>query len=179
MPTHVALLRAVNLAGRNMVKMADLCAVFDEVGFPGAKSLLQSGNVVFDAGDRDARGLEKLLEDATARRLGLGTDFMVRTTREWRRIVAVNPFPRQAADDPAHLLVGVLKGTPARGAEARLNAAITGRETARVIGAQVYIHYPDGVGRSKLTPAKIDRALGVHGTARNWNTVLKIGALLG
>lgn len=159
--------------------MADLCAVFDEVGFPGAKSLLQSGNVVFDAGARDTKKLEKLLEDATAKTLGVETTYIVRTAAEWKRLVAANPFTREAKEDPARLVAFVLKTEPPKGAEQALNSAVKGREVGRVVGACAYIHYPDGQGRSKLTTAVIEKTLGRPGTARNWNTVLKVFSLLG
>jgi uncharacterized protein (DUF1697 family) len=179
MPSHVALLRAINLAGKNMVRMSELCALFGEEGFPNAKSLLNSGNVVFDGGARDSAAIEKKLELATAKRLGVSTDFMVRTAAQWKKLVSANPFAREAKDDPGRLVAFVLKTTPARGAEAHLTEAIRGREYARVIGSCAYIVFPDGQGRSKLTPAVIERALGARGTARNWNTVLKLLTVLG
>jgi len=177
-PTHVALLRGINLAGKRSVKMADLCALFTKLGFTDVKSLLNSGNVVFAAKGRTTAQIEKVLEEATAKHLGIETDYMVRTAAEWRAIIAANPFPREAKTDPARLVAGVLKTTPPKGAEQALNDAIVGREVARVIGSVAYIYFPDGQGRSKLTPAVTDRSLGTRGTARNWNTVLKIGALL-
>lgn len=176
---HIALLRAVNVAGHNMVSMRELRALFAELGFKDAKSLLQSGNVVFDGGARDAKKLEKLLEDATKKRLGVETDFFVRSAEQWKRIVAALPFKKEAKEDPQRLAAFVLKDAPARGAEAKLGEAIKGREYARVIGACAYIVYPDGFGRSKLTNAVVEKALGVRGTARNWNTVLKLLSALG
>ncbi len=176
---HIALLRAVNVAGYNKVGMQDLCALFAELGFKDAKSLLQSGNVVFNGGARDTKKIEKLLEDATKKRLGVETDYFVRSAEQWKRIVAALPFEKEAKEDPARLAAFVLKDSPPRGTEQKLNDAIKGCEYARVIGSCAYIVYPDGMGRSKLTNAVVEKALGVRGTARNWNTVLKLLSALG
>jgi uncharacterized protein (DUF1697 family) len=177
MTTVIALLRAINVGGRRMAAMADLRAMLDAMGFGAARSLLQSGNLVFDSpGPGDAR-LEALLEGEAEKRLGLRTDFLVRTAGEWRAIVAANPFPREAKDDPAHLLMTALKGSPIAGGVAALREAIAGRERALAHGREIYVVYPDGIGRSRLTGALIERKLGVRGTARNWNTVLKLAAL--
>jgi uncharacterized protein (DUF1697 family) len=176
MTTHVALLRAINLAGKNVVNMANLRSLFEELGFSQAQSLLQSGNVVFDGRARKPAELERVLEQATAKRLGVQTDYFVRTSKEWSQIVATNPFRREAKEDPGHLLVVCLKKAPAAADVRALQAAILGRESVRAEGRQAYIVYPDGVGRSKLTATVIESKLGTRGTARNWNTVLKLEA---
>ena len=96
-----------------------------------------------------------------------------------RGLIAANPFPEQAASDPAHLvLMGTLRDAPsAGGREDALRAAIKGREIVQARGRHLYIVYPDGIGPSKLTGGVIERALSTRGTARNWNTVLKLAAL--
>ncbi len=175
MTTHIALLRAVNVGGRS-IAMADLRAMFAALGFADARTLMQSGNVIFDGGAETGAALESLLELETETRLRLRADYLVRSAREWTAIVAGNPFPRQAADDPAHLVAMPLKSAPTKPAVAALEAAIKGRETVRVKGRTLYIVYPDGIGRSKLTIALIEKTLGTRGTARNWNTVLKLQA---
>jgi len=177
MPTYIALLRAVNLPGHNKVAMADLRDLLSDVGFGDPRSLLQSGNLVFRADARTGSALEGLLETEVERRLGLGTDFLVRSAREWAKAVARNPFPEEARRDPAHLLVMFLKGAPAGKVVDALQASITGPEVVRAEGKHLYITYPAGIGRSRLTTALIERSLGTRGTGRNWNTVLKLGAL--
>src|SRR5205823_5130806 len=112
--------------------------------------------------------LEKLLEK------NLEAAVFVRTAAEWAKIVARNPFPAEAKSDPGHLIVMLLKDEKD---VAALQAAIVGREIMRADGRQLYIVYPDGQGTSKLTNAVIERKLGTRGTARNWNTVLKLAAL--
>lgn len=173
----VALLRAINLAGRNRVSMRDLRDLFGALGFEDAQTLLQSGNVVFRS-DASAGDVERLLEDAVASRLGTKTEFFVRTARAWTEIVAANPFVDEARNDPGRLVVMVLKDAPASQSVGALQRSIKGREVVRARGRQAYITYPDGMGRSRLTVAAIEQKLGTRGTARNWNTVLKLARLL-
>ena len=178
MTTWIALLRGINVGGHKMVGMADLRELLTELGFLDARSLLQSGNLVFRSDGQKSAQLERLLEAETEKRLGVQSDFFVRTADEWRALVARNPFRKEAKGDPAHLLVMLLKDAPDAKNVKALQAAITGREIVRADGRQAYIVYPDGVGRSRLTNALIERKLGTRGTARNWNTVLKVADLL-
>src|SRR3989449_3166749 len=174
---HIALLRGINVGGHKLVSMADLRDLLTELGLTDVRSLLQSGNLVFGANGRTAAQLERLLEAEAEQRLGLQTDFFVRTAKEWKDVVAHNPFRKEAARDPAHLVVMSLKDAPSVTRVKALQAAITGREVVRAAGKHLYIVYPDGIGLSRLTNALIDKQLGTRGTGRNWNTVLKLGAL--
>jgi uncharacterized protein (DUF1697 family) len=174
---YVALLRAVNLAGHNKVAMADLRAWLEDLGFSNPRTLLQSGNVVFEGGAQPIERLEATLEADAKKRLKIATPFVVRTGDDLTRVVARNPFKKEAAADPAHLLVVFAKGELAPANVKSLQDAIVGREVVRADGRHLFVVYPDGIGRSKLTAALIDRKLGVAGTARNWNTVLKLKEL--
>jgi uncharacterized protein (DUF1697 family) len=177
MTCTIALLRAVNVTGHNRVAMADLRQLVTELGFQDVRSLLQSGNLVF-RGDRQASApLERLLEREAAARLDLQTDFFVRTAAEWKRIVAANPFRAEAARDPGHLVLMVLKAAPTVEHLRALRSVITGREVVEIRDRHAFIVFADGIGRSRLTTALIERKLGTRGTGRNWNTVLKLGAL--
>ena len=177
MTTYVALLRGINVGGHKPVAMADLHHLLTQLGLADARSLLQSGNLVFGANGRTAARLERLLEAEAAKRLGLQTDFFVRSAKEWKSVVANNPFSKEAARDPGHLVVMALKDAPKDTDVKALQAAITGREVVRAGGKHLYIVYPDGIGRSRLTNAVIDKLLGTRGTGRNWNTVLKLASL--
>lgn len=179
MTTHVALLRGINVGGRKMVPMADLRSLVTRLGFGDVRSLLQTGNLVFESQGRRPAQLERLLQDAFDRELGLETEVFVRTTAEWRQLVASNPFPAQATSDPARLVLMCLKDAPTPAALKSLRAAIVGREQLRADRRAVYLVYPDGMGTSKLSSALIERMLQTRGTARNWNTVLKVAATLG
>jgi uncharacterized protein (DUF1697 family) len=177
MTTYIGLLRAINLGAYNKIKMADLRQVLVDLGLEDPKTLLLSGNVVFGSPSQPAAKLERLLQDATAKHLGVTTDFFVRTAKEWNAIVDANPFPANARRDPSRLVMMCLKDAPSPAAVKALQSAITGSEVVKAKGPQAYFVYPDGIGRSKLTTALIERMLSTRGTARNWNTVMKLGAL--
>jgi uncharacterized protein (DUF1697 family) len=178
MAAYVALLRAVNLAGHNSISMADLKAVAAGAGLAEPRTLLQSGNLLFQSTARSSAGLEKVLETALAKELDLKTPVMVRSLAEWRAAIAANPHAAEARKDPGHLLLMPLKGKPPAAGVAALQAAIVGRETVRAVGSALYMIYPDGIGRSKLKTSLIEKKIGVVGTGRNWNTVLKVLAAL-
>jgi uncharacterized protein (DUF1697 family) len=177
MCTQIALLRAVNVAGHNKVAISDLRALLDDLGFADAKSLLQSGNLVFQSNLVSGAALEQLLEKESAKRLGLTTEYFVRSADEWKQIVAHNPFPKEAKTAPGHLVVVFLKAAPTAKNVDALRAAIRGPETITADGKQLYVVYPAGIGRSKLTLALIEQKLAFQATARNWNTVVKLAAL--
>ena len=177
MSARIALLRAVNVAGHGMVSMSDLRELLAALGYRDAKTVLQSGNAVFAGTARSDGALETLLEKEAFERLGLRTVFFVRTVDEWADVVARNPFANEAKRDPARLAVVFLKSAPRPAAVAALRAAVKGPEVIRAGSRHVYVTYPDGMGRSKLTGALIEKTLGTVGTARNWNTVLKLAAV--
>jgi uncharacterized protein (DUF1697 family) len=102
----------------------------------------------------------------------------VRTAKEWQAIIDANPFPREAKTDPSHLLAVLLKEEVSPANVTALQKAIVGREIVRARGRCLYIVYPDGIGRSKLTNVMAEKKLGARGTARNWNTVVKLAALV-
>jgi len=177
MTTYLALLRGVNLGPHRRLSMHDLRTVVTKMGMSGVQTLLQSGNVVFQCAARKPASIERDMEAAIVKALKLETVVHVRTADEWQEVIAGNPFTKEAKADPGHLLLTCLREAPSAKSVAELQAAITGREVVRAAGRHAYIVYPDGVGRSKLTPAMLDRKLGAGGTARNWNTVLKLRAL--
>jgi uncharacterized protein (DUF1697 family) len=177
MTTYIGLLRAINIGPHNRIAMADLRAMLEKVGCEDAKTLIVSGNVVFRNASASCDKVEKMLEAASTTHLGVTTDYFVRSAQEWKAMIAANPFPKEAKDDPGHLLMMCLRDGPAAGQVKALQAAIKGRERVAVKGKHAYFVYPDGVGRSKLTIAMIEKAFGTRGTARNWNTVLKLGEL--
>lgn len=157
--------------------MEALRAAVTKAGFREVRSFLQSGNLVFRSDVRNVERLESSLERTIAKDLGVHPGVFVRTEPEWRTIVSQNPFPREAERDPSHLVITALKDAPAAASWARLNTAIRGPEIVRGSGRLAYIVYPEGIGRSRLTPGLIERELGTRGTSRNWNTILKLGAM--
>ena len=156
--------------------MTDLRSFLTELGFDDARSLLQSGNLVFNSNVRTGAELERFLESEAHDRLSLDVDFIVRTPDEWKSVIRQNPFRKEAERDPGHLVVMFLKGTPDVEDIVALQAEIRGPEVVRAKGKQAYIYFPNGQGRSKLTHSLLEKRLG-RGTGRNWNTVLKLGIM--
>ena len=177
MTTYVGVLRAINLGSHNKIAMSDLRAMMEKVGFEEARTLILSGNIVFKSSSSSAGKLERLLEEASTKHLGVTTDYFVRSAKEWQAIIDANPFPKEAKHGPARLVMMCLRNAPSADQVKALQAAIKGSEIVKAVGRQAYFVYPDGQGRSKLTIQVIEKAFGTRGTARNWNTVLKLGEL--
>jgi uncharacterized protein (DUF1697 family) len=178
MPRFAGFLRAVNLGGNTRLPMVDLRRALERAGFEGVTTVLQSGNVVFEAAGPGTDPLEQRIERLLLRAFDLRTEVFVRSAEEWRAVVDQNPFRGAARDDPSHLTVLALKAAPSIPAWTGLTAGISGREQVRSAGRHGYLVYPDGIGTSRLTLERIERALGTKGTLRNWNTVRKVDALL-
>ena len=178
MSPHIALLRGVNVGGRKVLK-DDLLGLAKDLGFADAKTLLASGNLVLWGEGASDVALEKRLEDGLEARMGVRTAFFVRTPAQLRAIIAGNPYPAQAASHPNHLLVQFLKAPLPEGDELILRAAITGRETFEALGRELYVDYPEDVGHSMLDRDWKKTKRSPNGTSRNWNTVLKLAALVG
>lgn len=171
-----ALLKGVNVGGNRKLPMADLRKFVEGLGFIDVKTLLASGNVVFDAEEKDAAKLEKKLETAAAKELGLNTDFLLRSAVDLKKIIAANPFPDAAKDHPNHLMV-VFYRDPF---DAALLKALDhdGPERLAAKGRELFIDYPDDIGHSTLHKATARAKFPKLATARNWNTVNKLAALL-
>jgi uncharacterized protein (DUF1697 family) len=176
MGRHVALLRAVNVGGRQL-PMAELRALCAGIGWEDVQTYIQSGNVVFGA-RAGADKLEAVLEKAIAERFAMDVPVIVRSADEWRAYAPANPFPDAAKDEPSRLMLLLSKRPPAAGAEQAIQAKAAAGEQVRRVSDALWIHYPQGAGTSKLTPSLIDRAAGSPATARNFRTVLKLEEML-
>lgn len=172
----VALLRAVNVGGRKL-PMAELRALCGELGWEDVATYIQSGNLVFTAPGK-ADEIEAALEKAIEKEFGLDVPVVVRSEAEWAEYPELNPFPKAAKDAPAKLHLLLFKRPPAKVSAAAIEARAKAGERVKQAGDALWIHYPEGAGTSKLTPSLIDRAAGAPGTARNWNTVLKLKEML-
>jgi uncharacterized protein (DUF1697 family) len=172
----VALLRAVNVGGRKL-PMAELRALCAELGWTDVATYIQSGNVVFTA-PRKADAVEVVLEEAIARHFGLDVPVIVRSQAEWAKYPGLNPFPQAARDEPNKLHILLSKRPPAKDAAETIQARAQAGERVWQSGDALWFHYPEGAGTSKLTPSLIDRAIGSPGTARNYNTVMKLKEML-
>jgi uncharacterized protein (DUF1697 family) len=167
------MLRAVNVGGHGRLKMKELEAAYASLGLKHVRTLGQSGNVVFTSRIADRAALAKRIMQELERRFELTIEVLIRTLDEVRKIVERGPVLSQRAE-PSKLLVMFLAGVPDAQGTARLLKEHKGSEMIEVRGPEVYLYYPDGVGRSKVTGAFLENRLKVAGTARNWNTLTKL-----
>jgi uncharacterized protein (DUF1697 family) len=175
---HLALLRGVNVGGRKRVPMEALRQTALDLGLSGALTYLQSGNLAFLAPESEGRRAGEMLHRALSERFGVSAAVIVRPHAALSAVIAANPFAEAARSDPAHLLVVFMDEAPDPGGLAPLRAAARLGEQVEVIGNEVFVHYAGGVADSRLTAALIDRTLRATGTARNWNTVMALEALM-
>ncbi|HEY6797880.1 MAG TPA: DUF1697 domain-containing protein [Kineosporiaceae bacterium] len=176
MTAFVALLRAVNVGGGSKLTMADLRATVTGLGHRDVQTYLQSGNAVFTSGDDNPDRVGPMLEQALAERFGLRTQVLLRTAEELADVVAANPY-LDHQDDFTKLHVTFLTAAPEpERADVEVPAGETGVLTVR--GREVYLHCPDGYGRTKLNNAFLERRLARPGTTRNWKSVVALHDLL-
>jgi len=173
---YVALLRAVNVGGKNRVPMAPLREALAARGLEDVTTILQSGNVLCRSGQRQS-AVAKVVAEAIEDAFGLQIGVVVRSTAELADVVGGNPFLANGRDlDPRSLHVAFLEKRPAAAAVAALDSRRSPPDAFAVRGRDVYLSYPNGSGRSRLTLDYLERVLGVQGTARNWRTVQRLAA---
>ncbi|OBQ61182.1 DUF1697 domain-containing protein [Mesorhizobium erdmanii] len=173
----IALFSGINVGGNRIVKMAELRSFFEDLGFSDVASYVQSGNVVFRAGKGDAATLTKQIETAFAKKWGFHSRIMVRDLNWFERLVRQNPYPEAAADH-TKLHAYALEREPTVDEVARLAEKCTGPERFEVKGDVLYLHAPNGLGKSVFANL-IGRVLKVPGTARNWRSVLALLEMAG
>jgi len=166
MTVFVALLRAVNVGGTGMLSMVDLKALCEEIGFIDVRTYIQSGNVVFRTGADEAT-VQARLEEALAAKMGKSPGVILRSRETLERVAEGSPFPDAK---PNYLLVTFLQDEAPKDALAKLVAP--GGEEVHIAGREIYVHYPDGSGRSKLKLPALKA-----GTSRNLNTVRKLAEM--
>jgi uncharacterized protein (DUF1697 family) len=169
----VALLRGINVGGRNSVPMAELRRLFEETGSGSVRTYIQSGNVVFTNASSDRAGLARGLERAVEETFGLSRSVVLRTFDEIDRLAGSHPFGR----DSSKTHVAFLSQRPSAGKLRGLTGLDIAPDRFEVAGSDVFLHYPNGVQGSRLTGALLERHLGVAATLRNWRTVLKLAEL--
>jgi uncharacterized protein (DUF1697 family) len=172
--TYAALVRGINVGGKNKLPMPQLKALFEELGHSDVVTYIQSGNVVFRASRADARAIEQRITDV----FGLDVAVVLRTAAELAATAAGNPFLAKAGETK-RLYVTFLDRKPAAGAVEQLDPDRSPGDRFSLDGRELYLDLATGAGRTKLTLDYFERKLGVKGTARNWNTVLKLAELTG
>jgi uncharacterized protein (DUF1697 family) len=171
--TYVALLRGINVGGKNKLPMRDLAALFTDAGCRRVRTYIQSGNVVFEARPSVADRLPHDIATRIDRAFALRVPVVLRAARELDEVVRGNPFLARGAEAEA-LHVMFLADLPAPGAVSALDANRSPPDEFAVIGREVYLRCPFGIGRSKLTNGYFDTKLTTTSTCRNWRTVLSL-----
>ncbi len=171
MPVIVSMLRGVNLGPHHRVKMEALRALYESLGFTDVQTYVQSGNVVFRTKSRDLAGVARQIEEAIERKFGFHADVLVRTTPELRKVVERNPFSARRDLDPSKFLITFLTVEPEPEARRKVLEIKTDPDELRLEGREIYLYYPNGPARPKITWSQFAAKLKASGTGRNWTTV--------
>ena len=171
--TQIALLRGINVGGHNKIPMAGLKSLCEAMGWARIETYIQSGNLVFQSG-LDSKQLESDLEKAILDRYGFDISVIVRPGTSWTKLVNQNPFPQASEREPNRVMMGLTKSPIDTGAAGALQKQAKNEERIRLAGDALWIHFPQGSGRTKITPALLNRLAGSAVTMRNWRTVTRI-----
>jgi uncharacterized protein (DUF1697 family) len=175
---YVALFRGINVGGYHSTRMDELKRLHESLGMQDVLPYIQSGNIVFRSdGPQDPAQLVALIEDAFEKRFGFNSKVLLRTGLELTSIIAVRHFESQDSLDPRRLMVMFMSDPPGDREQADLLRSLSGPEELKFSGTELYIYYPDGMGRSRLSNSVLEKKLRTLGTIRNWNTVLQLQKL--
>ena len=169
----VALLRGINVGGRNSVPMAELRRVFEANDAEAVSTYIQSGNVVFMHKVSDRAALARRLDAAVKDSFDVPAAVILRTFREIAHVARATPF----GDDNSKTQVVFLAEKPAAKAVRELESLDLEPDRVEVVGSEVFLHYPNGISGARLSSAQLERKLGVAGTGRNWRTVTRLAAM--
>lgn len=171
---YIALLRGVNVGGKNSVNMADLVRAFESLRFSRVRSYIQSGSIVFDAESHDAAGLAKAIEQKLRETLGYSVPVIIRKPGDLEKIVGGNPFIEEHGVDPTKLHVTFLAEMPDPELTRDLELKKEENERFVVADKEVYLYLPNGYARTKLNNAVFEKKFQTTATTRNWRTVKKL-----
>jgi uncharacterized protein (DUF1697 family) len=175
--TYLGLLRGINLGPKNKISMPELVEVFAKAGCQDVRTYIQSGNVIFEAVPEVSVRLPELMMKEIQKRFGHKVPVMLRTTGEMREVVRENPFFKEgAAEDILHVMF--LADRPKSGAAKSLDPDRSPPNRFMVRGKEIYLLFPEGFARTKLTSSYFDSKLGTIGTVRSWHTVTKLLELM-
>ena len=172
MATWIVLLRGINVGGANRLAMADLRALVGSLGHTSVSTYIQSGNIVLTTARADRRSLAAEISAGIEATHGLSVSAVLRTPAEMRAALAANPFTTEP--EATKVLITFLSDEPAAHDVADLERDRFTPDRFQLLGSEIYMYYPTGAGRSKMTLDYFEKRLGVRGTARNLNTVSKL-----
>ena len=171
--THIALLRGINVGGKNKVPMKELVEVFVDAGCSDVRTYIQSGNVVFSADSALAESISARLTKAVAEHFGYEIPVLLRTAEQMSDVIRGNPFLEAGApEDALHVLF--LADVPESDRVDALDPDRSRTDAFAVRGQEIYLWLPNGVARTRLTNDYFDSKLATTSTGRNWRTVVKL-----
>lgn len=178
MSTYIAFLRGINVGGNHRIKMADLRALCEKIDFEEPQTTLQSGNIVFGSSTANSAVLAQQLTTAINATYGYHVEAFVRSAEEFQEIIAAAPLSAAQKADGSKAAIMFTRDDVATAALDALRDTYTDDEVFHAGAKEVYLYYPNGMGRSKLTYKMLESHLDTTGTVRNWNTIERIKALL-
>ncbi len=173
MPSFASLLRGINVSGHKKIPMAGLKTLYEELGFTKVKTYIQSGNVVFETDQQDVSLIRQLIESKIEATYGFDVTVLIRTADELRQVASTNPF--ETIED---VYVTFLAEEPSPEKWANLKSLDPGTERMELKNKELYLQFPDGYGKAKLSNPFVESKLKVRGTTRNWRTINEILRLL-
>ena len=178
MTRFVSLFRGINVGGNKSVRMDALKELHESLGLQRVETYIQSGNVIFSSDDAIPSQLSRQIEEAFEHKFGFLSKVMVRSADEFNMTIENNPFKDQPMKETKWVVVMFLAREPISTALEDIQKTYSGPEELHLTGQEVYIYYPQGIGRSKLTNTFLEKKLKTMGTARNWNTVLRLQKMM-
>ena len=170
--TYIALLRGINVSGHKKIKMPDLKAMFEALGFTNVRTYIQSGNVVFES--NSAKDLESKISAKIQAQFGFEVSVICRTAKEMEQVIARNPYAGMESFETEKLYVTFLQETPSKEKLEALKAFTFEPEMYTVSGKEIYVYCFNGYGNTKLENSFFEKKLKVAASTRNWRTVNKL-----
>lgn len=177
MTHYVALLHSIVLSPGQRVVMERLRATAESIGYRSVRTLVSTGNLVFEADDADIRDIENRLETGFERDFGKAVDIVARTAEGWRALTAGNPFPEASEVNGQNVGIRVMRQPLDPGVVEKLERYCTAGEKVAVVNGDLWMDFAAKPSTSKLLPVLTTKRMGV-GTLRNWNTVRNLAAML-
>lgn len=175
---YVALLRGINVAGQKKIKMVELTKLFEGLKFKNVQTYIQSGNVVFEYHEWKTEPLVAAIEKAIQKACNFEVSVILRTEKDWPKVIKSNPFLKKKGIDEARLYVAFLRDSITRKNFPELEVYRKNKEELVVAGREIYLHYPAGFGTTKLTNQVFEKKLETVATTRNWNTLNALQEML-
>jgi uncharacterized protein (DUF1697 family) len=175
MKKYISMLRGINVSGQKKVKMNDLKTLYESLKFANVKTYIQSGNVIFESSIFDVDKIKQIIEQKVEETFGYSVSVIIRTDKEFENIVKGNPFiDHKSAEEDTTFLVTFLSDAPPISIVKIVKQFVNKPEALEIRGKEIYLHCPNGYGKSKLSNNFIERKLNVTATTRNWKTVKKL-----